>query len=260
MRVRGKVLLVIGVCATWLSGCASDDRVSRLERRLDSLAVTLTAVVSRLDSSTVAGNAASGHDTATVSTVGVAAAGDAHAPVVIVEFTDYQCPFCQRHFASTLPAIRKAYIATGKVRYVIRDLPISSLHPFALPAAAAARCVAADSPSKYWAFHDSLFQLQQGLSEKLLTHLAQSLGLKTTWNQCRGSQQTKRAVDADLSAAHQIGLSGTPSFVIGLARPTDSISGIVIRGAYPFATFQAVVDSLIGSTTAAQSSRKGASP
>src|SRR2546427_8375547 len=101
--------------------------------------------------------------------------GRADAPVTLVEFSDYQCPFCQRFFATTLSAIKKQYVDTGKVRYVFRDFPLDQLHPQARKAAEAVHC--AGEHGRYWEMHDLLFQNQKALAPLELTEHARTVGL-----------------------------------------------------------------------------------
>src|SRR3989475_12275816 len=101
--------------------------------------------------------------------------GRADAPVTLVEFSDYQCPFCQRFFATTLSAIKKQYVDTGKVRYVFRDFPLDQLHPQARKAAEAAHC--ARELGKYWEMHDVLFQNQKALALSQLAEHARTVGV-----------------------------------------------------------------------------------
>jgi protein-disulfide isomerase len=241
-------------------GCATRERVSSMQRRVDSLAATLTAVVRNLEAMPLNADRNRIGDTVTVSTIGVISAGDIHAPVVVVEFADFQCPFCRKHYFNTLPLVRSRYIATGKVRYVIRDLPLTSLHPLALDAAEAARCVAAQQPSLYWRFHDSVSQAQDHLSDSLLARLGREFGGGSSFARCWRSGQTRRSVEADASEAARAGLNSTPSFVVGLNKGADSVSGSIIRGAYPFDTFKALIDSLLKSSVAALPPNPGDSP
>ena len=99
------------------------------------------------------------------------AKGNQNATLTLIEFTDYQCPFCSRHTKSTLPQIEKDFIETGKIRYVLRDFPLSSIHPDAAKAHEAAHC--AGEQGKYWEMHDQLFAHQKELkSDKLPGHAA----------------------------------------------------------------------------------------
>jgi protein-disulfide isomerase len=229
-----------------VAGCARDARVAQLERRVDSLAVTLTALVNARRG----GDAPSLAESLTVSLSGAAAAGDPHAPVVIVEFTDYQCPFCGRHFETTLPEIRARYLSTGKVRYIVRDFPLSDIHPNALGAAKAARCAAAQDTSRYWQFHDALFKSQKRISPELFPQLARLAGLNLPQFQvCVASPQTAGLIERDATEARRAGLAGTPAFIIGRATG-DSVHGVLIRGAYPFALFQQAIEGALAAPPA----------
>lgn len=223
-------------------GCARDARVAQLERRVDSLAVTLTALVNARRG----GDAPTLSESLTVSSRGAAAAGDPRAPVAIVEFTDYQCPFCGRHFSTTLPEIRARYVDPGKVRYIVRDLPLTEIHPYSLAAAKAARCAAAQGETRYWQYHDALFAHQKQITDTLFATIARQTGLRLpVFRSCVASLETATAVDHDMSDAHRAGLSGTPAFVIGRVTG-DSVRGVLIRGAYPFDLFRQAIDAALG--------------
>lgn len=105
--------------------------------------------------------------------------GRADAPVTLLEFSDYQCPFCARFFRDTLPTLKAEYIDTGKVRYVFRDFPIDQLHPYARKAAEAANC--AGDQGRYWEMHDLLFENQSAMQVERLKAYAKGLGTTSTW-------------------------------------------------------------------------------
>ena len=207
---------------------------------MDSLAVTLTAVTNQLSRNGGAPSAGR-RDTVTVGLAGVASEGRDNAPVTIVEFTDYQCPFCARHARTTLLELRRKYIATGKVRYVIRDLPLD-IHPFAKPSARAARCVAAQAPVKFWAYHDSLFARQSGLSASTPREIARQAGLDLVrFDACVASGRFEEGIAADEREAGRLGLMGTPAFVIGRTGTASTLTGEVVRGAFPITAFDEVL-------------------
>lgn len=166
----------------------------------------------------------------------VYAEGNKDAKVTLVEFTDYQCPFCKRHFDQTAGQIEKDYVKTGKVYWVIRDLPLS-FHQNAHAAAEAARC--AGDQNKYKAMHDKLFETQTVWGESatantLFSGYAANLGLnRTAFDQCLTAGKYKAAVDADLALAAKAGANGTPTFYI---------NGAPIVGAQPFSAFKAALD------------------
>ncbi len=183
-----------------------------------------------------------------VSVEGAPFKGDKNAKVTIIEFTDYQCPFCARHFVQTMPQIDNDYIKTGKVKYVLRDFPLEAIHPQALKAAEAARC--AEEQQKYWEMHDRLFLQQRALDPKSLTEHAQALGLDVPrFQQCLDSGKYTAKVRQDYAEGVKAGVRGTPGFFFGLTEPNDSKVKVqkALRGAYSFSAFQGAIDSLLES-------------
>ncbi|MBI1969641.1 DsbA family protein [Candidatus Woesearchaeota archaeon] len=158
--------------------------------------------------------------------------GDKSAPVTMIEFSDFQCPFCGRFWSQTLPQIEQEYIKTGKVKFVYRDFPLDAIHPNARPAAEAAEC--ADEQGKFWEFHDKIFQNQQQLSVENYKKWAAELGLNAEkFNGCVDSKKYAEEVSKDLADATAAGGTGTPYFLI---------NGKPLTGAQPFAAFKAAID------------------
>jgi protein-disulfide isomerase len=218
------------------SGPAGRSDVARLTTRVDSLAGAVAALQAAMKSNGLAALP----ETVTVSTAGAAALGSDSAPVTIVEFTDYQCPFCARHARSTLPDLVREFVDAGTVRYVIRDLPLP-IHPVAAHAAEAARCAGDQGAAKYWRYHDALFEAQQQLAESSFVGIARKLSLEIPrFEACVRSSTVAAKVRSDAAAAGQAGLRGTPSFVIGRAAH-DEVRGAVVAGAYPLARFREVI-------------------
>ncbi len=158
--------------------------------------------------------------------------GQDNAPVTMIEFSDYECPFCERFYVQTLPQIQKDYIDTGKVKFVYRDYPLS-FHLNATKAAEAAEC--AGEQKKYWEYHDVLFQHQNALDNKSLKQYAIDLGLNTAaFNQCLDSGAMLGEVQKDFKEGSRLGIRGTPTFfingtrVVG-AQPYDSLKQIIER-------------------------------
>ena len=170
--------------------------------------------------------------------------GRADAPVTIVEFSDYQCPFCGRFFATTLPALKTEYVETGKVRYVFRDYPIDQLHPHARKAAEAAHC--AGEQGKYWEMHDMLFQNATALALPLLAEHARRVGLDAAkFDECLSSGRHATRVGRGIADAAAAGVKGTPGFVIGKTTAGDVIEGTSVRGAQPLDTFRQIIDQIL---------------
>jgi protein-disulfide isomerase len=162
--------------------------------------------------------------------------GNPNAPLTMVEYTDYQCPFCRAFYASTFPEIRKKYIDTGIVRFVSRDLPLD-FHPNAMSAAEAADCAA--DQGKFWEMRDLLAADPQKLAEEDLLGYAAKLQLKMAdFKSCLASGKHREEIQRDMAEAASLHIDGTPSFVIGRSTP-QGVDGEVVVGAQPFAAFEA---------------------
>jgi protein-disulfide isomerase len=167
--------------------------------------------------------------------------GKPDAPLTIIEFSDYQCPFCKRHVEQTLPKLLTDYVDTGKARYVFRDYPLEQIHPLAAKAAEAARC--AGDQGKYWEMHDRLFANQKDLQPEKLPDHANALGLDVTiFRTCLDDKRHATQVREDIEAGDQIGARGTPMFVVGPSTGGEITSGVIIHGAQPIAVFKAEID------------------
>lgn len=175
------------------------------------------------------------------SVAGAPILGRADAPVTIVEFSDYQCPFCQRFVATTFPTLKKEYVDTGKVRYVFRDFPLDKLHPQARKAAEAAHC--AGEQGKFWEMHDALFRNQGALAAPQLAEHAKTAGIAgTKFEECLASGRHAVRVAQGVADGSAIGVQGTPTFVVGRTVTGDFVQGNPIRGAQPLETFRRVID------------------
>ena len=237
-------------------GRGTDAEVRRLRARVDSLAVTVTAMKAAIENGA---GGQGGPDTLTVGATGVAVLGAATAPVTIVEFTDYQCPFCAQHARTTFGSLRAEYVDSGRVRYVVRDLPLP-MHPFAEPAARAARCVAQQDAGKYWRFHDAVFEAQPRLSDSTLVGIASGLGLdRGRFESCKASAAVAKLVRRDADEAAQVGLTGTPAFVIGRA-VNGKVTGVVISGAFPLSNFRQAIEGALRQTPGVASVHRRTSP
>ena len=172
--------------------------------------------------------------------------GSQNARVVLIEFSDYQCPFCGRFYRDTLPQLDKAYVEAGKIKYVFNNLPLEELHSSAFRAAQAVEC--AFDQGKFWELHNRLFANPNALAPSDLAIQAKASGLDVAqFNQCLESGKTSAVVRASIEMAESIGIQATPTFVVGLvdARNPDTnnikIVGL-ISGAHPFAVFKTAID------------------
>ena len=182
----------------------------------------------------------------TISVEGNPSQGQDSARVGIIEFTDFQCPYCGRFTMQAYPKIVSDYVATGKIRFIYRDLPLSNMHPFAQPAARAAHC--AGEQGKFWEMHNSLFTDQRALQPQDIAGRATKLGLDMTkFNDCVNSSKYSSEIDVSVKAAEKMNINGTPSFVMGTFGDNKNVMKVEksIVGAYPFEKFQADLDDLL---------------
>lgn len=170
------------------------------------------------------------------------ALGSSSATLAIVEFADYQCPYCRDFQVGTFAKLRKAYIDTGKVRYFYKDFPLR-IHNQALPASVAAYCAGAQK--RYWPMHDLLYQEQARLGDGLYTELAVKLALDADkFKACRRSRVAYGAVRRDLEDARRLGIRGTPSFALGRVNGNRVIVQRMATGAPTFDVFARELDAL----------------
>lgn len=176
-----------------------------------------------------------------VDIAGRPALGDDKAPVTIVEFTDYQCPFCQRAFSEVFPKIKSEYIDQGKIKYVLRDFPLP-FHTNAELAADAANC--AFDQGKFWEMHDKLFagqaewsDLSNSDAKEKFKAYAKDLGLSNDFNSCLDEELFNETIQKDLNDGTQYGVSGTPTFFI---------NGKMLIGAQPFEAFEQMIGEELG--------------
>lgn len=160
--------------------------------------------------------------------------GDNNAKVTIVEFSDFECPFCGRFYTDTLPQLKKDYIDTGKVKLYYRHYPLP-FHPKAVPLALAAEC--ANDQDAFWKMHDKIFDNNATVATMTDDQIKQwgvDLGLDaTTFNNCYDNKTHQKNIDDDNAAGVAVGVSGTPTFYI---------NGKQLVGAQPFAAFKAIID------------------
>jgi protein-disulfide isomerase len=158
--------------------------------------------------------------------------GNPDAPVTVVEFSDFQCPYCRRAH-DVLKEVLSKY--DGKVKLAYRDFPLSQIHPNAESAAEASRCAGAQG--KFWQYHDSLFAEQSKLDKASLTDRAKKLGLDAkAFQRCLDSGEFKEQIQADEQDGQKVGVTGTPGFFV---------NGVFLSGAQPLAEFEKVIDNAL---------------
>jgi protein-disulfide isomerase len=171
--------------------------------------------------------------------------GNSAAKVAIVEFSDFQCPFCGRYATQTFPQIDKEYIAAGKVRYAFMDFPIESIHPQAFKAHEAALC--AGEQGKFWEMHRELFANQNALAaDALAGHAAKAGADQAKVAACLQSGRHAESIRKDLAMGEDIGVRGTPTVLIGTAGPDGTFTAArVISGAQPFSVFKDAIEQIL---------------
>jgi protein-disulfide isomerase len=161
--------------------------------------------------------------------------GSKDAPLTMVEFTDYQCTFCQKFHLATFPEIRKKYIDTGKLRFASRDLPLE-FHSNAARAAEAGRCAA--DQGRFWPMRDKMVANAEHLAAEDVTRYARELGLNLdAFSSCLSSGKHKDEVEKDVALALSLNINGTPGFIIGKSTP-EGVEGSVLLGAVPLDAFE----------------------
>jgi protein-disulfide isomerase len=166
--------------------------------------------------------------------------------VVLAEFSDYECPFCIRHFTQVMPEIEQAYIQSNRIRYTFRDFPIDELHPQSIRAHIAAHC--AIEQGKFWQLHDRLFSKAGSHTPAELLAQAQQAGLNTNaFSACVAADKYSISIRQSTAFALSLGASGTPFFVVGTMNPDGkSMKPFkVVPGAFPFANFQQAIDAAL---------------
>jgi protein-disulfide isomerase len=167
--------------------------------------------------------------------------GDSGAMVAIVEYADFQCPYCGQYEHEVYPHILSDYIETGKVKYFYRDLALP-MHPYAIGAARAAHC--AGEQGKYWEMHDSLFARQNAIRDADMPGRAEKLGLDNAkFSECLSSDRYTGEIKQRAMEAQKMGISGTPTFFIGTASPDGEVTNVkMIVGAVPYDAFKAAIE------------------
>lgn len=189
---------------------------------------------------------AASQNAATVSVAGAPSRGSDSALVALVEFSDYECPFCIRHFTQTMPRIESTYVQTGRVRYVFHDFPVDALHPAAIRAHEAGRCAA--DQGRFWELHATLFSPAGSHTPDLLEKRAADAGLKMdAYRECVSTGRYNEAVKQAVKTGQALGIQGTPSFVIGLHDPKTQQVRVLqaISGAQPFETFARALEAAL---------------
>lgn len=198
-----------------------------------------------------------GGSTVEVSIDDDAVLGEKNAPVTIIEFSDYQCPFCRKFWTETLPSLKSEYIDTGKVKLVYRDAPLSSLHPMAQVSAEAVECArdAAGTDEAYYKMHDKIYGEQNIIDSGSINGPVAGTAAYTTddlksWaseigyniDSCLSSGKFKSEVQKDLKDGNDASIAAGNQ---GIGTPFFVINGVPLSGAYPIDSFRQIIDSAL---------------
>ena len=180
--------------------------------------------------------------------------GDPKATVVMIEYSDFECPFCEKYAHSTFDRIDQDFVSTGLVQYAFRNFPLENIHPAANNAARAAECAAREG--RFWQMREQLFSKRDTLAQMSWTELATSVGLEGTgFDRCFEGPESRTKIMAQIEHAKALGISSTPTFLLGL-REQKGLIHIVTRlpGALPYDVFRRELNAVI--TAHAQQSIK----
>ncbi len=168
--------------------------------------------------------------------------GSDDAKVAIIEFTDYQCPFCRKHTEKTFPVIKNQLIDTGRVKYFVKDFPLG-FHGLAKSAAVAARC--AGEQGKYWEMHDLVFDRQQQLNQASFSAFADRLSLNIDqFKECSVASTALEGIEADINDGKSMGVQGTPAFFVGRIRHSRLVDAKALYGTQGYGSFLRIIDQL----------------
>jgi protein-disulfide isomerase len=230
--------LVFGLLACTLiaaPACAQSSEVEALRREIADLREDLASLRASLGRARPIVDLADGHQR-----------GNPDARVALIEFSDYECPFCIRHSQQTMPLIEKNYIATGKILYGFRDYPIDALHPQAIRGHEAARC--AGDQGKFWEMHGRMFGQPSIHTPGALEAVATQIGLDMgAYRSCVANNTHTAAIRQSVALIDSFGASGTPAFFVGIIDPDTNKVKITraITGAVPFAQFAQAIEAAL---------------
>jgi protein-disulfide isomerase len=248
-------VLISGTVQVGLAGQQGDKAnrdkdISDLKKEMESLKDTQRQILEELKELKALlqqGGQPGGQQTQMLNIKGEAFKGDETAKVAIIEYSDFECPFCGKYAREVFPQVVQNYVKTGKVRYYYRDLPLP-MHPNAFPAARAARC--AGEQGKFWEMHDSLFANQAALTKNDISARAGSIGLDVSkFNECLASDRYGDIIRKSATGAERLGVNGTPAFAFGVITAGGDVVKVnnLEMGTGSYDSFKAEIDELLSS-------------
>ncbi|MDC1198760.1 DsbA family protein [bacterium] len=225
--------------------------IEMLQKRVSDLELSQTEIMDRLEkleSTLKEGSrrsSAKAFSGANISVDDAPQMGEEDAKFALIEFSDYQCPYCRRFSANTLPQIVKDYVETGKLKYFFRDFPLERIHPAAAAAAIAGRCAGAQG--MYWKMHDLLFEDQRSVAMKKWRKLASDLNLNLDlFDACMNDDRHYPEIQRSIAEGRQLGITGTPAFFLGAISADGTVEATkMVVGAKSYAGFKVTIDGLL---------------
>lgn len=245
--------------APGLSQTAND--LASLQKRIDALEDGQKEILKRLEAiqTTLSARQTSTAPGLALDTRDMPFKGNAGAKVILVEYFDYECPYCAGFFEESVPELSTHYIDTGKIKFVARDFPLEANHSFALRASEAAHC--ANDQEKFWPMHDELMGNSDALDRKNLSVYAQDIGLDVArFDKCVDSGKYAADVKTSEQEGSKLGVQGTPTFFLGVVGPDGKSLTSVQRfdGAVEYTKLKGAIDRLIAQQEKAAQSKPNA--
>ena len=238
---------ILAFCGLLPCACAqSPDEIAEMRKEIDALRQTQRMILGELQAMRELIARGQNRQPAVLNLKDSPVLGSKDAKVTIVEYSDYQCGFCARHFRSTLPKLNDEYIKAGKVKYILRNFPLESIHPKALKAAAAALC--AGEQGKYWEMHRQLFSNPSMLDLEHMPKHAEAIQIDAArFSRCLDGEKYVVQVRREMEEGRTLGVEGTPTFFIGLSGndPAKFTASRNVVGAQPYEAFKAAIDSML---------------
>jgi len=251
LRQLGMLSIALLVAAGAAAAQPANDELTRLKDEVARLNVQQQQILASLDELKKMMRGPTPPALKPPQTMGLAGEpfkGDPTAKLAIIEYADFQCPFCRRFEHDIYPQIRDTYVKTGKLKYFHRDMPLA-FHQGAMPAARAVHC--ATEQGKFWEMHDSLLGDAASLSAADIDERAGKLGLNVAdLDKCISSDRFAEIIQRGITEANEMQISGTPTFIIGTLDAQGKVMSVkkTVVGASPFEAFKAALDPLLAST------------
>jgi protein-disulfide isomerase len=240
------VCLVFSFAAPSFSQTA--DELTSLQKRVDALEKGQKEILKQLEAirAQLAARQREPSSRLELSAQDMPSRGNPQANVILLEYFDYECPYCAGFFDETMPQLSTEYVGTGKLKFVARDFPLEANHPFALRASEAAHC--ANEQGKFWPMHDELMGNSDALDRKSLSAYAKDVGLDVaSFDKCVDSEKYASDIKASEQEGSKLGVDGTPTFFLGVVGSDGKTLESVQRfdGAVEYSKLKNAIDRLL---------------